>query len=191
MVRPDLMGEALFAALVAVVLILLWWLFFSRARWLDRLGAIGLMAVGVAATYRIIHVSIQGGMMGFMFYIYVIPALGLALVAWAAATRRLAPAPRRAWMIVAIVLACGVFTLVRTNGMSGDGAEDFQWRWSKTAEERLLAAGEGRSSGSSGSAGVEASAWPGFRGAGRDGIVRGVKIRTDWAASPPVEMWRK
>src|SRR5262249_45981539 len=144
MVRPDLMGEALFAALVAVVLILLWWLFFSRARWLDRLGAIGLMAVGVLATYRIIHVSIQGGMMGFMFYIYVIPAPGLALGVGAAATGRPPLGPGRAWMIVAVALTCGVFTLVRTNGMSGDGAEDFQWRWSKTAEERLLAADEAR-----------------------------------------------
>lgn len=34
------------------------------------------------------------------------------------------------------------------------------------------------------------SDWPGYRGAARDGIVRGVTLRDDWSAKPPREIWR-
>jgi hypothetical protein len=94
----------------------LWWLFFSRAPWTERLGAIALMIVALFATSRLVHQSIANGMMGMMLPVYAIPVLGLALVAWASAGRRLSSGPRRASMVAAILLPCGVFTLLRPGG---------------------------------------------------------------------------
>jgi outer membrane protein assembly factor BamB len=66
-----------------------WWLFFSRAPWSDRLGAIVLMIAALVVTSRVVHESIRGGMMGMMLVIYSIPVLSLALIVWAMATHRL------------------------------------------------------------------------------------------------------
>src|SRR6267378_2165767 len=50
--------------------VVVWWLFFSRAPWVERVGAIVLMVLAVAATKRIVHQSIANGMMGMMLPIF-------------------------------------------------------------------------------------------------------------------------
>ncbi len=47
--------------------VIVWWVFFSRAPWSERLGAIVLMIVALAATSLVLHKSIATGMMGMMF----------------------------------------------------------------------------------------------------------------------------
>ena len=42
-------------------------------------------------------------------------------------------------MVVAVLLACGVWTLIRTGGFTGSFDNDLAWRWTPTAEQRLLA----------------------------------------------------
>jgi outer membrane protein assembly factor BamB len=65
--------------------------------------------------------------------------LTLGLVVWAALSRGMSEGPKRALLVIAMLLVCSVWTVVRTGGMTGDAQSDFHWRWTQTPEERLLA----------------------------------------------------
>jgi len=138
LVVPDAGMLAAIGGLVGGLAVLLWWVFFSRAAWSERLGAIALAVVALAGTRQTVHASIANGMMGFMLVMYAIPVLSLALVAWAIASRGLSDGRRRASLAATILIACGAFALLRTGGVSGTGGSDFNWRWSPSPEERLL-----------------------------------------------------
>ncbi|HEY8224146.1 MAG TPA: PQQ-binding-like beta-propeller repeat protein [Pyrinomonadaceae bacterium] len=201
-IAPDVMLGPLPLAFVAVMggmamslVILGWWLFFSRAPWLERLAAILLMIAGLFLTYRLVDKSISGGAMGFLLFVLAVPILTVALVVWAVGSRRLSRGAQRLSMAAVLLLTCGAFTLIRTGGFTGDFDNDFHWRWTKTPEQRLLAQGADEPVANSATAATVASNsmadWPGFRGVERDGIVTGVRIETDWSKSHPVEMWRR
>ena len=210
------------SALALVVLV--WWLFFSRAAWLERIGALVVMVLTVVAMFRVVHPSVSNGMMGGMLPVFSIPLLCLGLVAWAVVSHKLPGAMRFPALVVAIVLAGGVMGLVRTDGITGSGSQ-LQWRWTPSAEDRLLALGNDDpvppasvpaaieaptapavpAAPASPAAAVTAisdeaptaptpivkAEWPGFRGADRDSVVRGVRIDSDWSKKPPVELWRR
>jgi len=238
---PDLALYGFIGAIACALVIVLWWLLFSRAPWIERVGAIALMVIAMYATSRVVHVSIRTAMMGNMLPVYSIFVLPPALVLWAAATNQLSDGLRRVWLVLTICVTCSAFTLLRTDGVKGFGSQ-LTWRWSKTAEERLLAqstnepaisptaavgsataspdapatsvsvptpekpvadpaAGKAAARPSSAlltrpepprvPSAIKPAEWPGFRGPGRDGIVHGVRINTDWASSPPVPLWHR
>jgi len=190
---PEALAFGVMGGIVGGLAVVAWWAFFSRAPRSERWGAVGLMVAALLATPLMLHESIATGMMGMLFVIYVIPVLSLAFVVWAVSTRRLADRPRRAAMVATILVACGAWALVRTGGITGDADSDFAWRWAQTPEERLLARAADETGELPGApvAGETGADWPGFRGPGRDGVIPGVRIETDWAASPPVELWRR
>ena len=225
-VVPEATAFGVIGGLVGGLAVLVWWVFFSRAPWFERWGAVVLMIAALVATRRILHESMATGMMGMMFVLYSIPVLSLAFVAWAVASRRLADGLRRATLVATILVACGVFALLRTDGVTGGYRSQFAWRWAKTSEQKLLdrargepaappvapakeAAPEERLAPRSGgeppaarraalpalpsprAAARISGDWPGFRGPHRDDIVTGVRIKTDWASSPPVDLWRR
>ena len=210
------------------LVMIIWWLFFSRVRWPERIGAVVLMTAGLLAVSRVVHVSISNGLMGMMPYVLGIPVLASALVLWAVVARRLEGSARAASMGAIMALAFASLAMVRTEGVTGDGISELHWRWTKTPEERLLAQGpdaaplspppldvarrapsaapatpasdtapahalpaEGTSPAPTLTAPGALAEWPGFRGTHRDGIVRGVRIDTDWARRPPVQIWRR
>src|SRR4029453_10500964 len=61
---PDLFVYGILGGLVGTAAIVLWWLFLSRAAWVERLGAVALMVVALFATSRIVDKSIATGAMG-------------------------------------------------------------------------------------------------------------------------------
>ena len=227
---PDFTFYGVLAGFVGGLALIVWWLFFSRAPWVERLGAVALMVVAMGATWPFLDLSISTGAMGFIFPMLAIPGLCLAFVIAVVASRHLSAGARRATMAGAIVIACGVWTLVRTGGFTGSFDNDLSWRWTPTSEQRLLAQGDvapdvARVPPQASAAPIDVTTpvsvparpvtandpvardderpmpssppanavlhWPGFRGPGRDGVVRGVRINTDWPASPPVLLWRR
>jgi outer membrane protein assembly factor BamB len=173
--------------------ILVWWLFFSRVPLPCRWVAFGLMILSTLAVTRLADPSITTGYQGMMIYNYIIPTLSLALVLWATFGQKLPELPRRLTMIGTILVACGMWTLLRSEGITGSGGAELAWRWSKTYEEKFLAGGGGtlNAHGSAEAAPEAQAEWPGFRGPSRDGVIHGLQIGTDWANHPPQELWRR
>lgn len=216
---------AAFAGFFAIVV---WWLFFSRAAWFDRIAAIVVMIAAMAATFPFLDVSLATGAMGMIFPMLAIPGICLTFVIWAVVSRPWSIAVQRVTMVAAIVVACAVWTMARTGGFTGGFENDLAWRWTPTPEDRVLALADDTPATPPIAPAVDAPApasaapvasnvtptvvagedlprvaatvaadengsldWPGFRGRDRDGLVRGVRISTDWSASPPKELWRR
>ena len=144
LVLPKLVPEAAFYGLVVGIvgggaLVLVWWLFFSRAPWLERLGAIGLMVVAAFAIRPFLDKSILGGAMGMLLMFLSIPIMGLGLVVWAVVARRLDTRTRHVALVATVLAVCGVFLAMRTEGITGEGGLQLAPRWTKTPEEKLLA----------------------------------------------------
>lgn len=195
--------EGTFACAVAI---LLWWLFFSRAAWVDRVGAIVLISAALGLAWLLRHES-----MGLAWlFAYAAPFLLLAFVAGALAARNFPPARRRIMIAGAVAIGSMGWTLARMEGIDGDHRATFAWRWSATKEQALLskplptptvaavepapsapAAPKVEAEPAPAPAVAVAAEWPGFRGPNRDAIVPGLAIGTDWAQTPPVEVWRK
>ena len=132
---------AMLGGVICTLLLALWWLFFSRAPWLDRVAGMALVSVAVVLSKFVVDLSIAGAGQGFLVYVLGVQPLMLGLVVWAVATRDARPSTRRLALIGTIILASVPINLVRTGGIGGSSGMDMHWRWTPTPEELLLARG--------------------------------------------------
>ncbi|HZM93918.1 MAG TPA: PQQ-binding-like beta-propeller repeat protein [Vicinamibacterales bacterium] len=119
-----------FAGALAV---LIWWLGFSRASWLERVAVVAVIVGVLAVTLALGHPSM------FVWVLwYAAPVLSLALVVGALVGRSQNDRKRLVVMAVAIVLPGVAALVLRIPGVAGQGVAAFAWRWTETAEQRLL-----------------------------------------------------
>jgi outer membrane protein assembly factor BamB len=106
----------------------------------------------------------------------------------------------------AAVLVAAYVALFRFKGFSGDLVPGFELRWQKFAEQK--AADYWKDHGTSppriggrpesvadaskpaDDFNIQPGDWPQFEGPNRDGIARGLRVRTDWEQRPPLPVWR-
>jgi outer membrane protein assembly factor BamB len=196
--NPTLMYVGFFTPIATGLLLGLWWLFASRARWSQRLLLLLLFIALTIGTSLVLDPNLV-----FAYIMFAIPLAAIATLLWWAATPWLALSPRRIGLVAVLVASFAIWLVVRSDGATGYALPTFAWRWTPTAEERYLA-----SKGSSEKPPIEAieplsaaseptaseptaAEWPGFRGPNRDGSAADVGLSRDWKQTPPRELWRR
>jgi outer membrane protein assembly factor BamB len=187
------------AALLVVGLgFIIWWLASRGLRFSQRLMVLGVAILGGVAAVLLAHHSL-----GPITLLKGIPWMFTAWALWLVAARWLSARTRFAGAIVVLLLAWGVWPMLRMEGLTGTGDPALHWRWSKSAEDAYLAqhgAAAGprgslspstRPQGATGTLVAAPGDWTGFRGPNRDATVHGVTIATDWNANPPKLLWRQ
>jgi hypothetical protein len=181
---------------LAVLLLLgltltIWWFTNRHLGWKERLLVPGVTLASAIVATTFLHKTVMPPSV----MIPTAQALLTAWTLWLVLARTATPTLRQAGLLAMGVLFWIPMTQVRMEGMRGDGAADLFWRWTPTAEDKLLAAIEQQPS-TTAPAGEdlqfdETADWPEFRGPQRSGIVRGVEISTDWKTAPPQKLWSK
>lgn len=158
--------------LVGALLVLIWWLGFSRARGRDKwLGVLGMALLAGA-------LALLAEPVGRIFIaLWGISITAMIMVFYWALTSNVAPAMRRRGLMITALCASVPWLCVKTTGQNGEGLLTFDLRWSNEAAESLAS---WRDLGVKPNetalvlpARVSKEDWPGFRGPNRDGVYRG------------------
>lgn len=139
----ELPGGAMVVGVGAGLLITLWWLLASGARWTERVGIALLLPIGVILTSLAVHISISGGAQGFLAYILGFASFAVAIGAWAIVAGSLTGSARYLALIASfVIVGAAPLLAIRTEGVKGASGFVFHWRWTPTPEDLLLARAE-------------------------------------------------
>ncbi|HEY2961079.1 MAG TPA: PQQ-binding-like beta-propeller repeat protein [Pyrinomonadaceae bacterium] len=213
-------GWAVMGSLALTLVLIVWWALFSRARRWERAGALALMAVTLEATWLLRHRSMWLPWLLAYAIPFLSLAFVTWAVLTRRLTEKVRHATMVATILIAcgawlLVRQDGI----NGNHQATFGwrwrASPEERLLAQAGEEQPVPVSSAATTpvaptvaaSPSASASPEASKspatttappasakraeWPGFRGPGRDGVVRGVRIKTDWTAAPPVELWHR
>jgi outer membrane protein assembly factor BamB len=171
-----------------------WWLSRSSIRWRDRFLAIAV-AVGAGILARLLA---DRSIDSFGLLLSAFPWVVTAWTGWLIVGRALTPKMQRVGFVVAMLLVCSYFTLIRFEGLEGTQAADFAWRWQPTHEQQFLAGQERqRSERPAVETPTSQKPWqlksgdcPEYRGRNRDGVITGVRVVAKRNDQSPKLLWK-
>jgi outer membrane protein assembly factor BamB len=197
--------SSVIASFLTGLLFAIWFLTRRAIPGRDRLIVFGVAVAGTVLVRYVADSSV--GFIGVLFA--GLPLLCTAWAIWLLIARKWSPAVIRNGLLILLFLIWGQFTLVRIDGIDGEQKADVSLRWSRTAEDLYLAEHASNSTSTSTSTSAKSAAtpklessgphtlalapgdWAGFRGADRQGELRGSKIATDWKTAPPKLLWKQ
>lgn len=189
----NLWMSAAFGPILCGLLIVVWWLAFSRASWKEKIAGVA----GIIGTAAITLIVIDKSMRGPGVMVLTIPmgtaAFGIAAILFG----RTLSFRRTLLAILFAGVGFGFSALLKSDGMWGDFAVDLHWRWKESREDQILARQDQPPT-----ANISAfdrsdvqkwlmnPEWPGFRGADRTSRQHGPVLAADWAANQPELIWK-
>jgi len=212
-------GYGVMGSLAFALVVVIWWAFFSRAKRWERAGALALIAAALAATWFLRHRSMWLPWLLAYAIPFLTLALVTWAVLTRRLSDKLRHATMVATILLAcggwlLARQNGIngdhqatfgwrWKASTEERLLAEPSEEPRTPAPTAAVTTPVAPTAAASPAASASpepskspattapATARRAEWPGFRGPGRDGIVRGVRIKTDWTAAPPVQLWHR
>jgi outer membrane protein assembly factor BamB len=192
------LGETIFGrflprAISTLALLLIfsgWWLGTKRFTFRERLLCFLAAILGCVVACRLNRDTWQAFGLIFMG----VPILFTAWAAWLFLSQRMSRSAQCVGVLIAQLAVWAGFCVTRPEGIDGQLATKYAWRWSETKEQTYLRKQPTRTTPAvSRIAKLELrhGDWPNFRGPSRDGIYAGPAVQTDWSQNPPRQVWRR